>query len=196
LLKKYDFKNRDQQGKEVLERKSFYFARHGESQHNKLQLCAGSQIDSPLTEKGIQQAHHLKTQIKNLQLDQVVSSPLIRAKKTAEIIWQGPLLVDEGLREFNFGVFEGTPDEGITEFLLDLPYDQAVPEGESKSGFTDRVINCFNKWLKTNASNLLFVAHGGIYFALLDAIGAPFVELDNAHLAHFQYDNGKWEVKC
>ena len=69
----------------TIEKKSFYFARHGESQYNQLKLCAGSKIDSPLTEKGIQQACHLRTKIIDFRIDQVVSAVTLPVSVDIEV---------------------------------------------------------------------------------------------------------------
>ena len=50
-------------GSTMLEKKSFYFVRHGQSEHNQRGLVAGGKTDSPLTEKGIAQALDLKDKI-------------------------------------------------------------------------------------------------------------------------------------
>ena len=70
-----------------LKKKSFYFVRHGESEHNQRGLVAGGKTDSPLTEKGIAQALDLKDKILAVGIEHLISSPMVRAKKTAEIAW-------------------------------------------------------------------------------------------------------------
>ena len=87
----------------MLTEKSFYFARHGESEHNARGICAGGKSDSPLSAKGIVQAHCLKNKLFALGIDYVISSPMIRAKMTAEIAGGRPLLIDENLREIDLG---------------------------------------------------------------------------------------------
>ena len=61
-----------------------YLVRHGQVPHN-----ASHQYntkDEDLTEVGIKQALEVKEKIKNIDFDIIYSSPLIRAKHTAEII--------------------------------------------------------------------------------------------------------------
>lgn len=88
----------------MLEKKSFYLVRHGESEHNHRGIIAGGKIDSPLSKKGITQALGLKDKILSIGIEHVVSSPLLRARKTAELAWEGPLNIDENLREFELGM--------------------------------------------------------------------------------------------
>lgn len=61
-----------------------YIVRHGEVPHNALKQYNNQNED--LTEKGIKQAEELREKIKMINYDIVISSPLIRAKHTAEII--------------------------------------------------------------------------------------------------------------
>ena len=190
-------------GSTMLEKKSFYFVRHGESEHNQRGLVAGGKTDSPLTEKGITQALGLKDKILAVGIEHVISSPMIRAKKTAEIAWSGIPDIDENLREFELAVFEGKEDKGVTEYVIDLPYDVPVPDGESKKEFVQRITCSFNKWLNTYENPLLFVGHGFIWGILLHIMelsiynpdGTLIADLENCRLAHFCYNGLRWEVK-
>lgn len=64
-----------------------YIARHGQNEDNANGILNGHR-DLPLTELGIKQAHQLATHIKDsgLIFDEIYSSPLQRAHKTAEIV--------------------------------------------------------------------------------------------------------------
>lgn len=182
----------------MLIEKSFYFARHGESEHNERGICAGGKTDSPLTAKGIAQAHSLKDKLIPLGIDHVISSPMIRAKRTAEIAGGRPPLIDENLREIDLGVFEDKPVNGIVEYMIDLPYHLPVPGGESKFAFTTKITDSFNRWLSTYEGNLLFVAHGFVYGTLLTILGMPLrssdLELKNSALVHFHHNGICWKV--
>lgn len=61
-----------------------YIVRHGQVPHNALGQY--NTDDEDLTEVGINQAEELKEKIKNITFDIIISSPLIRAKHTANII--------------------------------------------------------------------------------------------------------------
>ena len=56
----------------MLPAKAFYLIRHGESEANKAQIAAGGGIDSPLTEKGQQQAKDLAPLIASLEVQPTV----------------------------------------------------------------------------------------------------------------------------
>lgn len=84
-----------------------YLVRHGEVLHNKLKQYNNQ--DEDLTEFGIEQAKSLREMIKDINYDIVISSPLIRAKHTADIINVGnkEVFFDDRLKERNFGDLSG-----------------------------------------------------------------------------------------
>ena len=61
-----------------------YLIRHGQVNHNLYGIY--SNVDEDLNETGIRQALTLKERIRDIHYDIIYSSPLIRAKHTAEII--------------------------------------------------------------------------------------------------------------
>ena len=97
-----------------------YLARHGQNEDNANGILNGHR-DMPLTETGIAQAYEAAEKIKDagLSFDVVLSSPLNRALKTAEIISSvnnlpNPEVVDE-LIERDFGVMSGKEQSRIEE---------------------------------------------------------------------------------
>ena len=84
--------------------------RHGQTVWNIEGRVQGS-LDSPLTEKGIQQARSLACRLKNQGIDHIYSSDSLRAIGTAEEIRSelslGKLSTNPALREFAFGEWEG-----------------------------------------------------------------------------------------
>lgn len=61
-----------------------YFVRHGESEGNKKGLHQGAEV--PLSEEGIEQGRVLAERLKKHKINVIYSSPMVRAKQTAEII--------------------------------------------------------------------------------------------------------------
>ena len=81
--------------------------RHGESVGNAAGLLLG-RIDSPLTERGIGQARSLATTVAGAT--RLVSSPLARARDTAEALGTGlPVEIDDRWIEVDYGEFDGQP---------------------------------------------------------------------------------------
>lgn len=93
-----------------------YLMRHGETVWNKEQRYQGSS-DVLLSEKGEAQAERLALRLSKIAPTRALTSPLIRAKRTAEIVMRAnissvPLDEREELREYSFGAWEGmTIDE-------------------------------------------------------------------------------------
>ncbi|MCL2384119.1 MAG: histidine phosphatase family protein [Oscillospiraceae bacterium] len=91
-----------------------YVLRHGETdlnKENKMQC----QVDSVINETGVHQAREARKKLENIEYDFVISSPLLRAKETAEIANNNkkPLILDDRLRERNSGILDGRSHEEI-----------------------------------------------------------------------------------
>ena len=117
------------------------FVRHGVTTWNKEGRAQGSS-DIPLDEEGIQMAEYVAARLAAEQWDVIYSSPLLRAKKTAEIIAERKptmeLFLDNRLRETGGGQIEGTTmaeriekwGESWRELDLDLePHNEVVARG-------------------------------------------------------------------
>ena len=89
-----------------------YAIRHGETDWNKLNKAQG-QTDIELNKTGINQAIVARDSIQKLNIDLIISSPLKRAAKTAELVSDGKLeiIFDDRLKERYFGKLEGTNAE-------------------------------------------------------------------------------------
>ena len=89
--------------------------RHGESEWNRAGRIQG-QVNSPLTDLGINQSKAISNYLSGIILDQeleIYTSPLDRAIQTAEIIAQGinypnsKIIIEERLNDFNLGEISG-----------------------------------------------------------------------------------------
>ena len=86
-----------------------YIIRHGETAWNVEGRLQG-QSDTELNENGVRLAKVTAEGLKNIPFDLGISSPLRRAKHTAEIVLAGrnvPLTTDDRLMELSFGSWEG-----------------------------------------------------------------------------------------
>ena len=82
-----------------------YLIRHGETDWNKTKRLQGV-TDIPLNAYGIELAEKTAEGLKDVPFDRIYTSPLIRAKETAQIILgtrQIPLLEDPRIKEIGFG---------------------------------------------------------------------------------------------
>ena len=100
-----------------------YLIRHGQTDWNKGRKLQG-RTDIPLNENGRAVAELTREGFKEIPFDMAFTSPLKRARETAEIILAGrniPIIDDERVIEVNFGEYEGCdfdlPDEYIQNFF-------------------------------------------------------------------------------
>ena len=86
-----------------------YVMRHGETKWNHLGKIQGM-ADIPLDQAGIDLAVATGKALKEGPFDLCFSSPLLRARQTAEAVLAGrdvPVILDARIQEINFGVLEG-----------------------------------------------------------------------------------------
>ena len=88
-----------------------YILRHGETDLNTKGVMQGW-LDAPLNRNGRELAVLTGRAMRGLHFDKCISSPLIRAKETAEIVLKESenrltITVDDRIREINFGAMEG-----------------------------------------------------------------------------------------
>ena len=90
-----------------------YITRHSLTAWNEEKRLQGWK-DSPLTKQGKEDALKLGEYMKTIHIDQVYSSPLLRAKSTARLIFKNENIIEDSrLKEMNFGDYEG-------EYIQDL----------------------------------------------------------------------------
>lgn len=140
-----------------------YLIRHGEVNHNLHRLY--NREDEDLNETGIKQAEKLKEKIKNIEYDFIISSPLTRAKHTANIIniENKDIIVDDRLSERDPGSLSGQPIE-VTNREEYWNYYTTIQYGTSENikEFFNRVYNFLDELKTKNYKNVLIVAHSGI----------------------------------
>lgn len=150
---------------------SFVFIRHGQTDWNVKNMLQGW-TDIPLNETGHAQARGAVSILSEKGISRIVSSPLIRAHKTAEIINEHlrvPLHVFAGLKERSVGVLEGTVKDtsmNVTDFWYKAPIEKAEHVDEFKA----RIASALHEILDP-AHTTLIVAHGGVYWAIMEMIG-------------------------
>ncbi len=174
----------------------FIAIRHGETRWNVEQRIQG-QGDSPLTAAGLEQADAIARRLADEHFDVLVSSDLGRAAETARRIGERcgiPVVTDARLRERNFGVGEGLSyDEigarypGAFSRAGEIDPDVAIPEGESRREFHERVTAAFADLAREHAGQrVAVVCHGGVLSSMYRfihgiPIGAPHqVAITNA----------------
>ena len=140
--------------------------RHGQTDWNVAGKIQGI-TDIELNETGIKQAELTREKLLSKDIDIIISSPLKRAKKTAEIIGKGrdiPIIIDNGLKERCFGKYEGKTREEfdfdeIWNYKLNKQYDDAESTGELFQRVTGFLENLKKEY---EGKTVLLVTHGGI----------------------------------
>jgi len=144
--------------------------RHGESEADLLEVHEG-RADFPLTHLGVSQAERMASYIKrNYQPDLILSSPLIRASKAAEILQSATgceLIFVKELMEYNNGILAGmSREEASRKYPLPKggrPIHIPIQEGESDLEFFHRVESVFHRIIHEygNLNRIAIVSHGG-----------------------------------
>src|SRR3989338_2055553 len=95
---------------------SIIFLRHGQAKNNLERILTGRTPGVPLTEKGIDQAEKAAKFLEHMNISAIYSSPIERAKHTAEIVGKHNSLdvtIDDRLIELDMGKFTGVPYDEI-----------------------------------------------------------------------------------
>ena len=165
-----------------------YAARHGQVQWNLENKVCG-RTDQPLTELGLQQARLLAERTKDLKIDVILSSPLLRARQTAEptaALHGLEILVDDRLIEQDYGIYEGVSrfDEGFLANKRHFAF--RYPGGESMMDVAARVYSLLEEIRETYAGqNVLLLCHGGI----CRVIRTYFEDMTNEEYFHYSEEN-------
>lgn len=142
-----------------------YLIRHGSTEYTQMGISQG-QLDIPLSETGVLEAEKVMTEVHNLPIKIIYSSPLLRCRQTADIINQGldlPLVFDDRLMEMFLGIRQGTDfhkwsAEDRERFRNNPEYYGA----ESNEHFYSRVSSFYEEVLERGQSALI-VSHGGVF---------------------------------
>ena len=148
-------------------------ARHGETDWNKSGILQGW-FDVPINDLGRSQAHALAANLANANFDAIWSSPLARARETAEIVAAAlqlrPPTCHDGLKEKHFGAIQGIPkselaelDPALLEQILRRNPAAEFVGGEGLDEFVDRVLGAFEDIGTLHAGErVLVVTHGWV----------------------------------
>jgi probable phosphoglycerate mutase len=172
--------------------------RHGITANNAAKLIQGT-LDIALSDVGCQQAEALANALSEEPFDLIVSSPQIRAYKTACVIAEGrntPIIQDENLRERSFGLYEGGPQKTYQDDLAEsglLRWDFRPQGGETIMEVWSRCA-CFLQHLRTaRAKHVLLAAHEAVNRCLiLMILGRPVsdwtsIKQENCCINEFQF---------
>ena len=146
-----------------------YIIRHGETEANAQGFMQGWS-DGPLNEDGIKLAQITGEKLKGVKFDAAFSSPLKRAKETAELVLKAsgndcPIYLDDRIKVINMGEYEGHKFKremlsGVKEFLINPIDVGSFPGGESVNETMDRTQAFLKELGSKDYDTVLVSTHG------------------------------------
>jgi broad specificity phosphatase PhoE len=189
---------------------TLFLVRHGRTGWNKEQIFRGTK-DVPLDEVGKEEALLVGEQLKDKRIMAVFSSPLSRAKETAEAIARFhnvKVQVLAGLNDLNFGEWEGLSLQEVKNQYPDLyqrwqqePQGVILPGGEGLDTVRSRAMEAVGDVVARHPQQVVaLVSHRVVLkvliCALLGLANSHFWNIgqDTAAINCFQYQDGRWIV--
>ena len=195
-----------------------YIVRHGETEWNVIKRFQG-QLNTPLTEKGMEKLRNTGKKLENVLFDEVYTSELGRTVASAEIIlnenngYKNNKLELQKLAELNevyFGVWQGLtyeevflkyPEEGNNYFYNVKNYKAENVEAEKLEDALERFLKGINKILDSHESgNILVVTHGTVFEMFMNYVANDSIfDIDertlmgNGDYKVFSYKDGKFQ---
>lgn len=177
-----------------------YLLRHGETEYNVRKQYQGSR-DIPLSAKGREALRRADVSPRTVYV-----TPLCRTEQTARILFpEARLIPVPGLREMNFGVFEGRSylemaDDPEYRAWVDSGCEDKIPGGERRKEFCERVCAAFaplvDQALSEGEDALVILAHGGTQMAVMERYALPrknYFEWCAPNAGGFVLDAGHWQ---
>ena len=195
-----------------------YIVRHGETEWNVIKRFQG-QLNTPLTEKGMEKLRKTGKKLENVLFDEVYTSELGRTVASAEIIlnenrgYKNKKRELQKLAELNevyFGVWQGLtyeevflkyPEEGNNYFYNVKNYKAENVEAEKLEDALERFLKGINKILDSYESgNILVVTHGTVFEMFINYVeNKSIFDIDertlmgNGDYKIFSYKDGKFQ---
>lgn len=163
-----------------------YIIRHGVTEWNASNRVQGA-ADIPLAEEGIRLAKNTGEAFKNVKFDLCFTSPLSRARQTAELVLGNqkdhiPVIEDERIKEINFGVLEGVVckdsngnfiSDEFAEFFLNPAAFKRPENGENIEDICARTRDFWEDIIHDSSlcdKTILIASHGCAVRALLQNV--------------------------
>lgn len=155
--------------------------RHGKTDWNLLHKLQGK-TDIPLNDMGRQMARDARERYKDIHFDVCFSSPLVRARETAELVLEGrdvPVIIDDRLAEMGFGIYEGTeevfekPECPVRVLFFNPEKYEAVGGAESLESLIKRTSEFLDEVampLVNEGKDVLILGHGAMNSAVIGNI--------------------------
>ncbi len=137
-----------------------YLVRHGQTEWSANGRHT-SVTDLDLTERGVEQATSLHTRLNPADFGLVLSSPRLRARRTAELAGFDNVEIDEDLAEWFYGDLEGLTSKQIREVHHGWRiWFNGCPGGESADQVRARLTRVMTRVRDSGVDNAICFAHG------------------------------------
>jgi probable phosphoglycerate mutase len=170
-----------------------WLVRHGETEWSRDGRHT-SRTDLDLTDNGVEVACTLKDRLAGEPFDLVLTSPRLRARRTAELAGFGEAEVDDDLVEWDYGEYEGVTTAEIREHDPGWTvWTHPTPGGETAEQVTRRLDRVLHR-VRENGGRVLAFGHGHSLRALAARwIEQPvdegrFLKLDTATVSTLGYE--------
>lgn len=170
-----------------------WLVRHGETEWSRDHRHT-SHTDLPLTENGVEVAGKLRQRLSSSDFDRVLTSPRLRARRTAELAGFEEAATDEDLVEWDYGDYEGITTAEIRESVPGWSvWTHGAPGGERAEDVTERLDRVLARVRDAGGRTLVF-GHGHALRALAARwIGQPvatgqFLRLDTSTICKLGYE--------
>jgi broad specificity phosphatase PhoE len=165
-----------------------WLVRHGETEWSRDHRHT-SHTDLPLTDVGTRVATQMRERLAGEAFDRVLTSPRLRARRTADLAGFGDAEVVEDLVEWHYGDYEGITTAEIRESVPGWTvWTHDTPGGESRAQLTDRLDRVV-RLVADSAGRTLVFGHGHALRALtarwlgLDVEAGRLFRLDTATIS-------------
>lgn len=189
---------------------SFWFVRHGQSEGNVLGAECLVMNDTPLTDRGANEAKAIAKYLKDtgINVTDIYTSPLGRSHQTAEVIAKElglPVKVKDGLRERNWGIWGNLAWDEVSNKLSGKDIEERytfIPEnGESWQQMEKRLFDALEEIAEENSEgeNILIVTHRGCLRAILPVLAKASKDkhedfsVETGSLTKFSFDKELFE---
>lgn len=169
---------------------NLFVIRHGITNSNKLNIFNGH-YDEDLNEIGIQQIEQISEKITRETIDLIISSPLLRAKHTSDIISDNkiPIIFDERLIERDMGELTQQSKKLVDERLWNYYQTLNFKNLETISSIYSRITQLIDEIkIKYSNKNILLVTHAFVIRAInIYFYGIP----EDGNLKKYSLENGE-----
>lgn len=137
-----------------------YLVRHGETEWSKSGQHT-SVTDLDLTAHGVEEAEALRHKLDPSEFGLVLSSPRLRARRTAELAGFSDYEVDENLAEWSYGEYEGITSKQIREQVPGWRiWTHSMPGGETKTQVINRLTQVVQRVRDSGVDKAICFSHG------------------------------------